>query len=99
MGALIEKYASAFSAPGGAPCAGIIIALGTEPVGDQPVGTADGAHFAAFNDFLHFSVYAVGALVEHDGENLVALCGIFVELTNSFGINAGGLFAHGVMSL
>ena len=94
--ALVQQNAAAFAFPRRAPRAGIVVALGAEPVGDDPVGAADRAHFTAGNDFLHLAVHAVGALVEHDGECLVGLRRHLVHLPHGLGIHARGLLADHV---
>ena len=45
---------------------------------------------------MHFPVDAVGALVEHHGEDLAAFVGGFVHLPHSLGVHACRLFAHHV---
>jgi hypothetical protein len=99
VGALIEKHAAAFSAPGSAPSAGGVIVFGAEPIGDNPVDATDGAEFSSLNQFPHFLVVGVGALVEHGSENLFF---IFVGGDEAFAVSlmdGEGLFHKDVEAL
>ena len=97
MGALVQQNAAAFTGPGGAPVTGIVIALGTVPVGDNPDGPADSSVLAGVHQLPHFAVYVVGTLVKHHAENhFRMLFGFLVHLPDLFGIDAGRLLAHDV---
>ena len=65
---LVQQHAAALSGPGRAPRTAVVIALGTEPVGDGPVDPDDFAEFAVFDHLLDLPVRLAGALVEHEGE-------------------------------
>ena len=38
MGTLVQEHPAAFTFPGGAPAAVVVVTLGAEPVGDNPGG-------------------------------------------------------------
>ena len=67
--ALIQKNAAAFSVPGGSPAAGVVVSLAAVPVRNQPAHALHFAVFPALDNLVHFSVNAVGALVEHHAED------------------------------
>ena len=92
MRTLIDQDASAFAFPGGAPAAGIIIGLSTEPVGDDPVDTAEFADFAGLDEVTQFLVGGNHALLEHHTKLQAAGFRFLVHLANVAGKHAGRFF-------
>ena len=92
--ALIDENAATFPAPSCAPVAAIVIDLRTVPVGNNPVYSLQFPDTARLHDFAHFTVYAVGTLVEHHRKSCVLLHGKFVHFTHLLGVNARGLVAN-----
>ena len=96
---LVQKHASALSCPGCPPSARIVIGLSAVPVRDDPVHPFDLSVFAAVDDFIHFPVNAVGALIEHHGEHLIRFFRRLVHLADLLCIDSGGLFAQSVQAV
>ena len=97
MRALVEKNASALSAPGCAPVARVIVILRAVPIGDEPACSSDLTELARCDDVVHLAVNGVGALIEHHTENeLGMLISLRDHLAYLKGINARGLFTHNV---
>ena len=69
--ALVEQHAAAFAGPGRAPAAGGIVGVGAKPIGDDPIHPADFTEFATADEVADFLIIAIGALVEHRGEDLL----------------------------
>ncbi|MNP35045.1 hypothetical protein D3C76_1283610 [compost metagenome] len=88
MGVLVDQRAAAFPFPGGTPGAGIMVALGTVPVGNDPYGAFDAAQLSAFHQVPDLLVHRVGALVVHDAEQLVGFLGRFVHFQHLLGMHA-----------
>ena len=94
VGALVEHDAAAFARPRGAPCAGIVVLLGTEPVRNDPAHAFHFAVAAVLHQLAYLAENAVCALVEHDCVCLVAVLCDLDQLVDLLCIDARGLFAH-----
>ena len=99
MRALIQENAAALAVPGRLPACCVIIGLGAVPVRDDPVHALHRAKLAALDHFVQLAIHAVGALVEHDREGLIALCSNLVHLADLLRINACGLFTDGMHAM
>ena len=100
MGALIEKNASAFAAPGCAPITGIIVILRAVPLGDEPACSSDLTELTRCDNVVHLAVNGICALIEHHTEvklgMLICLCDHLAHLKC---INARRLFTHNVKTV
>ena len=94
--ALVQQNAAALAVPRGAPRAGIVVVLRAEPVRNQPVHAPQRTQLARGDDLLHLAIHAMRALVEHDGECLIALSRQLVFFPYGLGVYARGLLAHHV---
>ena len=65
---LIEQHAAAFPFPGGTPAAIVVVALGAEPIGDNPGGANQLAKFAFIKESFNFLPETIGALLKHGGK-------------------------------
>ena len=96
MRILVEQDAATFPFPGGAPAAGVVVALRAIPVGDDPVGAADLAQLAAVDKVFYLLIKRVRALVVHDAKHHVALPGAGVHLLHLRRVYPRRFFTQGM---
>ena len=95
MRALVEQNAAAFAFPCCSPGGGVVVGLGSVPVGDDPDNTLQLTELTALNHFTHLLMLGVGALVVHDTEGQLRMCLCdFVHFHNLLGVNTDRLFGE-----